>query len=270
MVPTAGSPQITTPPRSAGRMPQAEIFVSVCLDCGTPIPARLIELARADLMILTDRPLRYGTTVQLALFGDLVTAVTQNRGIVHWCRPHQMGWQIGVFLTMPLPDRLTEREWSDLRNSLRYECNWKAWILWDGDGRLEPVWISNYYVGGLCMNTNRIVTPGSKFSLFGAGGGKGSAVLSGEVQWARENDTGVAVGCLVHGLRGRDLPRLFGNLDAVHVDGSVDLPLRATEDSLETRHCELASCEKFLPEALHQSSHEDEYAFAEHDSYVKS
>ena len=52
MVPTAGSPQITTHPRSAGRMQRAEISVSVCLDCGTPIPARLIELARAEHPIL--------------------------------------------------------------------------------------------------------------------------------------------------------------------------------------------------------------------------
>lgn len=247
MLSTSATSHPVTTPRNVGRMPQTEISVSVCLDSGTPIPARLVELARLDLMILADRPLRYGTAVQLALFSDLVSSFTQTRGTVHWCRPHQLGWQIGIFMTMPLPDRLTEREWSDLRNSLRYECNWKAWILWDGDGQLEPVWIANYSIGGVCLNAKRSVTHGSRFTLFGASGTNGRAVLNGDVQWTRRNSDGVLIGCHIHEQRGRDLPKMFGNLDAVHVesDESPD-PVRAA-DSIETQNCELSAREKFLP-----------------------
>lgn len=235
------------PSRNAHRISQAEITVSVCLDCGTPIPARLIELTRVDLMIVTDRPLRYGTPVQLALFGDLVSTVTQNRGVVHWCRPHQNGWQLGVFLTMPLPTRLTEREWSDLRSSLRYECNWKAWILWDGDGQLEPVWITNYSVSGVCLNAKRVVAQGDKFTLFGSGGTKDRAALNGNVQWIRKNTEGVLIGCTIHGQGGRELPRMFGNLDAVHFTVEDGESLDKNPDSLETQACELAAREQFLP-----------------------
>jgi len=249
MIPTAVFTQNTTNPRLTNRMPRGEISVSVCLDCSTPVPARLVELARTDLKILTDRPLRYGTRVQLALFGDMVASVTQNRGIVHWCRPHHVGWQIGVFLTMPLPDRLTEREWSDLRNSLRYECNWKAWILWDDNGQLEPVWVSDYSVDGLCFDTDQIIPSGRKFTLFGAAGGREKAVLTGEVQWAHQIESGVSVGCLIHGMRGRDLPRLFGNLDALHLATDEDSPFRVPTESLETQNCELAAREKFMPES---------------------
>lgn len=229
------------------RISQADIAVSVCLDCGTPIPARLVELTRADLMITTDRPLRYGTPVQLALFGDLVSTVTQNRGVVHWCRPYQNGWQIGVFLMMPLPNRLTEREWSDLRSSLRYECNWKAWIRWDGDEDMEPTWIANYSVSGVCLKADRTVEQGSKFTLFGSGGAKDRAALNGNVQWTRQNSDGLLIGCLIHGQGGRELPRMFGNLDAVHVATEDSQNPDRNSDSLETQSCELAASEQFLP-----------------------
>lgn len=211
-------------------------------------------------MILTDRPLRYGTPVQLALFSDLISAVTQNGGVVHWCRTHQHGWQIGIFLTMPLPNRLTEREWSDLRASLRYDCNWKAWVHWEHDGQLEPVWISNYSVGGLCMTTTRALPAGSKFSLFGAAGANGRAVLNGEIQWTRETEDGVATGCLIHGKRGRDLPRMFGKLDAVHVSAAEREPSYQLDDSLDTQNCELAALEQFLTADTEFGHPVDEYS----------
>lgn len=236
--------------RSASRIQQPEISVSVCLDCGTPIPARLLELTRQDLMILTDRPLRYGTNLQLALFGNLMTTVTQNRGLVHWCRPNQQGWQIGAFLTMPLPNRLTEREWSELRGSLRYECNWRAWVLWEGDGKLDPVWMTNYSIGGICLETKRIVPQGSKFTLFGSNGTKDRSALNGEVQWIRQNTEGVLLGCHIHGQRGRDLPKMFGNLDSVHVAPDEDQDSQGASDSLDTQNCELAAAERFMPTGL--------------------
>jgi len=248
ILPTTIHPAVQV--RSASRIQQPEISVSVCLDCGIPVPARLVELTRQDLMMLTDRPLRYGTNLQLALFGNLMTTVTQNRALVHWCRPNQHGWQIGAFLTMPLPNRLTEREWSDLRNSLRYECNWRAWVLWDGDGKLEPVRITNYSVGGISLDTKRIVPHGSKFTLFGSNGAKDRSALNGEVQWTRQNSDGVQLGCHIHGQRGRDLPKMFGNLDSVHIAPVEGQNSDGTSDSLETQACELAAAERFLPTGL--------------------
>ena len=247
MLRSAAISHSTTSARGVGRLPNTEISVSVCLDCGTPIPARLVELAHLDLIMVTDRPMRYGTVVQLALFGDLVTTVTQNRGIVHWCRPHQHGWHVGVFLTMPLPDRLTEREWSDLRHTLRYECNWKAWVLWDGDGQLEPVWISDYSIKGVCLTSQRIVKQGSKFTMFGSTGTRDRAVLNGDVQWTRQNPDGVLIGCHIQGQRGRDLPKMFGNLDAVHVASEESPGPVLPSDSIETQNYELAAHERFLP-----------------------
>jgi len=228
-----------------GRAVHPEISVSVCLDCGTPVPARMLDLARTDLTILTDRPLRFGTPLQLVLFSDLVSAVTQNRGIVHLCRPHRSGWQIGAFLTSPLPDRLTESVWNDLKNSLRHECNWKAWILWDESGELETVRILNYSINGLRLSSATPVSAGSTFALFGSAGRHDRAVLKGRVQWCRGVDDGCQIGCVVHAQRGRDLPKMFGNLAAVHVDGATS-PDGMSFESDETLRCEQARTERFL------------------------
>ncbi len=232
----------------AGRTQKSEtpeIYISVCLDCGTPIPARLIELARMDLMMLTDRPLRFGTQLQVAMYSDLISAVTQNRAVVHWCHPQQSGWQVGAFLSQPLPDRLTENTWHDLRNNLRYDSNWRAWALFDGCGSLESVRILNYSINGL-----RLSLPGRRhlsggFSLFTSSGSRDRSLLDGQIQWCREVDDSTQIGCLIHGQRGRELPKMFGRLDAIHIAETEDLK-RGSGESIETLRCEMSLQERFL------------------------
>ncbi len=236
----------TAPGVSPGRFSHPEISVSVCLDCGTPIPARLQELARMDLMLLTDRPLRFGTSIQLAIFSDLVSAVTYNRAVVHWSRPHSRGWQIGAFLTQPLPDRLTEHSWNDLRNTLRYDCNWKAWLLLDTGGELEPVRILNYSITGLRMRTEVMIPLNSSFSLFGASATRGPAVINGQIQWCRTVEETIQASGIIHGQKGRDLPRIFGSTTAVHIK-PADAGHGRHSESLETLRCELQGAEQFLP-----------------------
>ena len=77
--------------QSSARASQTEIFLSACLEGGIPLPAHLLELARMDLTFLTDRPLRFGTPVQIAIFSDFVSSVAQNKAFVHWCRPLARG-----------------------------------------------------------------------------------------------------------------------------------------------------------------------------------
>lgn len=229
-----------------------EISVSVCLDNGTPIPARLLELARMDLRILSDRPLRFGTPLQISLFSDLISAVTQNRAIVHWCRPHEAGWQIGAFLTTSLPDRLTENAWNDLRNTLRYDCNWKAWILWNNESQPEATRIVNYSISGLRLEHPRPVAANSPFILLNSAAARDRAILNGRVHWCRSLEDQFQIGCLIDGQRGRDLPKMFGNLAAVHVETS-ELPTTIPQESEETLRCELSLEEHFLSPA--QSNH---------------
>ncbi len=105
---------------------------------GAPLPAILVDVARNDVLILTDRPLRFGTALQMVIYCDLITAISYTRGTVHSCRATSRGWEIGVFLSQTLPMRLTSRAFDDLRGHLRYECDWKAWILWKTTGCLIP------------------------------------------------------------------------------------------------------------------------------------
>ncbi len=235
----------TAPGVSPSRFSHPEISVSVCLDCGTPIPARLEELARMDLMLLTDRPLRFGTSIQLAIFSDLVSAVTYNRAVVHWSRPHSCGWQIGAFLTQPLPDRLIEQSWNDLRTALRYDCNWKGWLLLETGGELEPVRILQYSISGLCMRTETMIPVNSRFSLFGTSATCGPAVISGQIDWCRTVEESIQAGGIIHGQKGRDLPRLFESMPAVHLK-PVGAGHGRQSESLETLRCELQGAEQFL------------------------
>lgn len=231
---------------SPAKASQPEIFLSACLEGGIPLPAQLLELARVDLTFLTDRPLRFGTPVQIAIFSDFVSSVAQHKAIVHWCRPHARGWHVGAFLTQPLPDRLTSHEWNDLRSTLRYDCTWKAWALWAETGVLESVQIQNYSITGLRLVKDTAVLPEMEFSLFGSAGRRDRAVVKGKVQWCRPVEGCFHVGALIHGQKGRDLPRIFGNLDAVHVDSSQPDDIHSGE-SQETLRCEQELMERFLP-----------------------
>jgi hypothetical protein len=233
---------------SSRRSGSPEIHLSACLDSGIPLPVKLLDLARMDLIFITDRPLRFGTAIQVSIYSDFVSAVTQNRAVVHWCRPHPMGWQIGAFLGQNLPDRLTENHWNDLRGSLRYECNWKAWVLWDEGGELEAVKILDYSIGGLRLTVSKPVSVNQSLSLFGSSGSRERAVLNGQVQWCRTVEQICQAGVMVFGQRGRELPRMFGNLDAVHVDGSKPDFEQAVE-SPETLRFEQALGERFMPAA---------------------
>ena len=232
--------------QSSARASQTEIFLSACLEGGIPLPAHLLELARMDLTFLTDRPLRFGTPIQIAIFSDFVSSVAQNKAFVHWCRPHARGWQVGAYLTQPLPDRLTSHEWNDLRSTLRYDCSWKAWALWGDSGVLESVQIQNYSITGLRLVKETSVPIDAEFSLFSSAGRRDREVIKGRVQWCRPAENCFNVGALIHGQRGRDLPRIFGNLEAVHVD------IRRTDsihtgESHDTLRCEQELMERFLP-----------------------
>lgn len=227
------------------RLVHPEISVSVCLDSGIPIPARLLELARTDLRILADRPLRCGTILQVSLFSDLIRPVTQNRATVHWCRPHEAGWQIGAFLTDSLSDRLTEMSWCDLKNSLRYDCNWRAWILWDGATQPEATHIVNYSISGVRLEHSRPISANSTFRLLNSAAAGDRAILNGRVHWCRPLDDHYQLGCLIHGQQGRELPKMFGNLDAVHIDRS-DPQAGSVRESGETQRHEFSLDERFL------------------------
>jgi hypothetical protein len=239
----------TRPSQAASRTGAAEIQLSVCLEGGTPLPAQMLEMARLDLTFITDRPLRFGTVVHLAIFSDVVSAVTQNRGFAHWCRPHARGWQIGVYLTQPLPDRLTSHQWKDLRTTLRYDCNWNAWVLWSESGKPESVRILSYSVSGLRLHLPHPAEANQQFTLFGSSAARGRAVLKGQIQWCRAVGNTFQAGGVIHGQRGRDLPRMFAKLDAVHFDDRHP-PEMLNGESPDTLRCEQELQERFLPAGI--------------------
>lgn len=232
--------QTTATPLRANKK-QPAVRVSVCLESGIPIPTDLMELTRVDMMFLTDRPLRYGTPLQMAMFGELVTNAAYVKAHVHYCRATHRGWQIGVFLTQTLPDCLTQHSWDEMRSELRYECDWKAWVLWQSQGQLDPVRLQCYSISGMRMELNRRVPAGSLFSVFGSAGCRSESAVQGRVEWCRDVEGQILAGCYFSGRRGRDLPRMFGNLTDVHAERDAktqSIPLAVSADELMSSSAE--------------------------------
>lgn len=227
----------------------AEVRLSACLESGTPVPATSVEVARLDLLFQSDRPLRFGTPLKLALYSEPVTNVVYTKAIVHYCRATPRGWRIGAFLTNPLPGRLTERCSEEMRSQLRYEIDWKAWVFWEREGRLTPVKISSYSINGLRLILESPVMAGEVFSMFGSAGGRDRAMIRGQVEWCRPSEHQFAAGCSLTGQRGRDLPRMFGNLTALHVDLTEGVSSLPGGESVEMMQSQYSEPEHFLAES---------------------
>lgn len=201
----------------AGRAPGEEIRVAVCTEDGTPLAAELIELARTDLLFRADRPLRFSTPLRMVLFRDFSSGVANCRAVVHWCQTEGRAWRLGAFLTTPVPDHLTEHQCDGLRAHLRYPAGWKSWVRSESNGRLEQAVVEDYSIAGACLRLPASCMPGEQLVLFGAGGPQSSLRLTMQVQWCRPDQQSYLVGCFVPLHRGRELPRMFSNLDALHV-----------------------------------------------------
>ena len=125
-------------------------------------------------------------------------------------------------------------------------------MLWDSDGELVEVRILDYSINGLRFRAEVPASVGSTFTLFGSAGRHDRAVLTGKVQWSRGVDGGCQMGSVIHGQAGRDLPRMFGNLAAVHVDGAESTECLSF-GSVEARRCEQSSEERFLTSFVENS-----------------
>lgn len=224
------------------------VKASACLECGTPLAAELVDVARMDLLMLADRPLRYGTALRVALFSDLVSSVAYATVSVHFCRATHEGWQIGGFLSQPLPDILVERFWDNLRGQLRYECDWKGWVLWDKDGLLDAAQLVGYSLSGLRMIVQKPVADGSEFSLFRSSSQSDGGFVRARTEWSRQiGPNEFIVGCFIPSQRGRELPRMFGNLADVHFENFDPSHPSTQRDIGANIFFDGASPEKFLP-----------------------
>ena len=120
------------------------IQICACLESGVPLPLTVSEIARGDVRLTTDRPLKFGTPVTMAIFLDLLSGSVPNRGVVHWCRPSVSGWELGIFLNSPIPESMMSRSWWELRESIRYACNWPASLNFSDASERLPIRILNY------------------------------------------------------------------------------------------------------------------------------
>jgi hypothetical protein len=183
-----------------------------------PLPLEVQQVSRTDVKLLTDRPLRFGTRIRLGLYINLLSAASSNIAVVHWCRPGVSGWQIGTFLTSPLPETLLANAWWELRNQIRYESNWRAWIRWKDNPTAEPVQVTNYSISGLRMQYTGQAVNSRRFWMYPNSSDDTPALLEGRVQWCQQGHEGHALGCYVFNEQGRALPRTFNQSSVLHVE----------------------------------------------------
>ncbi|MCA9034990.1 MAG: hypothetical protein KDA91_07670 [Planctomycetaceae bacterium] len=194
--------------------------VAISLPDGMPLATEMLDIAREDILVLTDRPLRFGTRLRVAVFGDLVSMVVYTEAIVHFSRATHCGWKIGAFLDRVLPERLVDHHWDDLRSQIRYDCDWKAWVHTEQTGDLEAVHLIDYSLSGIRLALNSPLEMGTKFRLHSSAGKSRCVSLYGRIEWCRFVEGRYVAGALLPDQQGRLIPRLFGNLIDLHFDGS--------------------------------------------------
>lgn len=203
-------PPMTNAPRTGG------IHMCGCLESGTPLPLCVTEIARGDVRLTTDRPLRYGTPISLVMYQDLISGTVPNRGIVHWCRPSTIGWELGVYLNAPIPENMMSNSWWELRDSLRFSCNWGAWLQIPDVEARKPMQILDYSLCGMRLHCETRLAMGVEVSVCTSSSQHAPPVLVGTIE---HHDASTSnYGCFLPHETGRFLPGLFNQNTALHVE----------------------------------------------------
>ena len=191
------------------------LCAAICLPSGNPLPVSIIDVARGDLRILTDRPLRFGTRTNIVFFCRDLTNTTPNTGIVHWCRPADGGWELGLFLNSPIPESMVSNSWWELRDSIRYPCQWQGWML-EADGTARrPITITDYSLGGMRFECRWRLPLGTRIQISQSPHPSVPAFVPGRVE-RLISDGGY--GCFLPREGGRFLPGMFNASQSLHME----------------------------------------------------
>lgn len=192
------------------------IKVSACLESGLPLPSAVQDIARSDVRLLTDRPLRFGTRINLVLYLNLVSSTVPNVGVVHWCRPSTHGWELGLYLNSPIPESLISKSWWELRQSIRYECHWRAWLVGQEDAPRNMIVIGNYSLCGMKFESPLKLVPGSDIQISHSAAPSVPAYIRGRVERVGQNVNDY--GCYLPHESGRFLPSMFNHGSTLHME----------------------------------------------------
>lgn len=192
------------------------IQICACLESGVPLPLNVEEIARGDVRLTTDRPLKFGTRLTMAIFLDFLSGSVPNRGVVHWCRPSVSGWQLGIFLNSPIPESMMSRSWWELRDSIRYACNWPAWLSLPNQSIRQPIRILNYSLCGIKISCDASLSIGTEFGICTSSSEHSPPTLVGRVE--RTDVAPSQFGCYLPHETGRFLPGVFNQSSALHIE----------------------------------------------------
>ena len=196
-----------------------------CLESGVPLPLHISEISRGDVRVTTDRPLKFGTQIALIMYLDFVSGTVPGRGVVHWCRPSIAGWELGLYLNSPIPENMLSQSWWELRDSLRFPCNWSAWLEIPEIATRQPMRIHNYSLGGIKITSSANLKMGQEFGICTSMSQYSAPVMLGRVE--RIDPAPNQYGCYLAHEAGRFLPGVFHQSSALHIETPCSAGLSA-------------------------------------------
>ena len=196
-----------------------------CLESGVPLPLNISEISRGDVRLTTDRPLKFGTPIALIMYLDFVSGTVPNRGVVHWCRPSNSGWELGVYLNSPIPESMLSKSWWELRDNLRYPCNWSAWLQSSEFATRQRMRILNYALSGIKISCAANLKLGQEFGICISMSEYSAPVMLGRIE--RIDSAPNQYGCYLAHEAGRFLPGIFHQSSDLHIETPYSAGLNA-------------------------------------------
>lgn len=181
-----------------------------------PLPVAVQDIARSDVRMLTDRPLRFGTRVNLVLYLHMMSSTVPNVGVVHWCRPGTHGWELGLYLNAPIPESLISKSWWELRQSIRYDCHWNAWLVDAKKNTRRLIAIRNYSLSGMKFECSEKLKAGTYIDVSHSSTPSVPAYIRGRVERVGHNANDY--GCYLPHESGRFLPSMFNHGSTLHME----------------------------------------------------
>jgi len=165
-----------------------------------PISGLLIDLSCGGAKIATDGPLPIREVVVLQLDADDVELHLEAAATVCWARPKEDGrWWIGLSLdeavTEDTLNRLAAGCYIDRRGSPRYAATVAGTARWELSTKPVTVQITNYSVGGFCLESPEAPPEGARVMLSVGTDTERPVTIPARVCWVRARESGHTIGC---------------------------------------------------------------------------
>lgn len=158
------------------------------------VSAVVLAVGSVDLRLAVEANPDLGETVSVALPAAGGEPCATVSGIVHWKEMRGSEYEVGIFLSQPLPARLQHLSANDRRQSERYRCRIPGRLDW---GRVRPecdALIVNYSHDGMALQCPVAGEIDEVFTIRWLDG-QTTRSIQGVALWQIEQNGGYLIGC---------------------------------------------------------------------------